>query len=249
MSEESISFKTALSGFNREDVLRYIEQSAKKHHEKFDTLTQEAETQRQECAQLREKNEMLSQKNADLLERLGEMTVADEKNAKQLATYKNQSEQYNAERLSLQEQIASLEEQLALLQQQKDALATQAAAFDQAKEKLAEMELSAHQRAKEMEERARFDAKRIRVQSAEIVGALKKELETVCEEYRLAMTQAQRTCDENTKRASALQEKLAGVLSSLDEVIVGELAVGQAEAPERLRMQQLLESLRGKEGE
>lgn len=244
MYEDGKGFKTSLmGGFNREDVLQYIEQTAKESGERIAALQQEAELLRSERDELREKNKLLNQKNADLLERLGEMTVEDEK---LLESTKEQEQRVaaNIEEIhSLRAQIQAFKSEKAGLLTKLEGLATRCAEYDAVKDNLAEMELAAHRRAKEIEERAQYDAKRVRVQSAEVVTALKREIALVCECYRNSTKQVKQVFEENERRAGEAQAKLELVVSTLDEVVVGELSTDQPDAPERPKMQQILEML------
>lgn len=245
MYEESKGFKTALmGGFNREDVLQYIEQSAKESSQRLAALQQENELLLAERNELREKNEALSQKNADLLERLGEMTVADEKLQTSAQEHARRAEQGEATLRELQERVAALEKENRTLREQSREVAARCAEYDALKENLTEMELAAHRRAHEIEERAQFDAKRVRVQSAEVITALKKELLTVCDAYRSAAAHAEQVAEENARRTTGMQTMLDGVIQTLDEVVVGELSPEQADGTERPTLQRILDSLK-----
>lgn len=249
MNEEK-GFKTSLvGGFDREDVLQYIERTAKESAERVATLQQEAELLRDERDELREKNEALSQKNADLLERLGEMTVAEEAQQGALADARREAEEAGARAGELDGRAQALETENSALHAQTEELAARCAAYDEDKERIAEIELAAHRRAKEIEERAQFESRRVRVQSAEVVGALRRELQAVCASYQTAAAQAERTAADNKRRADELEAKLELVVSTLDEVVVGELQSDAPDAPERPRMQQILDMLRGRDGE
>lgn len=248
MYEESKGFKVSLmGGFNREDVLQYIEQAAKESGERIAALQQKAELLRSERDELREKNEILSQKNADLLERLGEMTVADEKLQEAVAKHEQQAAADANSLRSVRARVRTLEQENASLAGQVGELAALCADFDASKKNLAEMELSAHRRAKEVEERAQYDAKRVRMQSAEVVTALKREIEAVCEQYRSGAEKARHLSEENNRRAEEAQAKIELVISTLDEVVVGELAADKPEGAERPKMQQILEMLTGRD--
>ncbi len=245
MYEESKGFKTALmGGFNREDVLQYIEQSAKESSERLAALQQENELLLDERNELRGKNETLSQKNADLLERLGEMTVADEKLQAHAQEHTRRVEQGESEMRVLKERVAALEEENRTLREQSREVTARCAEYDALKENLTEMELAAHRRAHDIEERAQFDAKRVRMQSAEVIAALKKELLTVCDAYRAAAAQASRTAEENARRANGAQATLDSVLRTLDEVVVGALEPEQGETADRPTLQRILDSLK-----
>lgn len=250
MYEESKGFKTSLmGGFNREDVLRYIEQAARESGERIEALQQENDRLAQERDELRERNQALSKKNADLLERLGEMTLADEQRSGEAEKLAQQAAR-DAETLRAAcARLTEAESENEALREQAERLAEQAAEYEASKENIADMELCAHRRARDLEARAEFDARRVRMQSAEVVSALKKQLADVADEYRTAAATAKRTAEANERRAAEAQQKLDEVLTSLDAVVVGELATNEPEGQERPRVQRVLDILCGREGD
>ena len=62
-------------GFRREDVLRYIEETDAKYYEESERLRSSLDDAQTAMGELRGQNEKLTEKNAELLERLGAMTL------------------------------------------------------------------------------------------------------------------------------------------------------------------------------
>ena len=75
MDEQTRGFRSAIfGGFNREDVLHYIEETDTKYYIETAELRSQLTEAQSAMNELRTQNEALTAKNAELLERLGEMT-------------------------------------------------------------------------------------------------------------------------------------------------------------------------------
>ena len=85
MDEQSKGFRSAwFGGFKREDVMQYIEQTDSKYYAETEELRRQLTEAQSALGELREQNETLTEKNAELLERLGEMTLDTDKIRAQL---------------------------------------------------------------------------------------------------------------------------------------------------------------------
>ena len=72
MDEQSKGFRSAwFGGFKREDVMQYIEQTDSKYYAETEELRRQLTEAQSALGELREQNETLTEKNAELLERLG----------------------------------------------------------------------------------------------------------------------------------------------------------------------------------
>lgn len=246
MYEDNKGFKIAVvGGFNREDVLQYIEQAARESGERLERMQDEAEQARTEAEELHRENVILREKNAELLERLGEMTVESDKCRQETSKARAEAEQDTAQAQRLREQVRALEEENARLCGQVEVLGKQNQEYQASKERLAEIELSAYRRAQEVDERAQQDAQRIRVQSAELISQVKRELAAVTDRYRAAQQRAANEMADAAERAAALLGRVDQVVETLDEVMVGELSGGQEDAPPRPTMTDTIELIKG----
>ena len=71
MDEQTKGFRSAVfGGFRREDVLRYIEETDAKYYEESERLRGSLDDAQTAMGELRGQNEKLTEKNAELLERL-----------------------------------------------------------------------------------------------------------------------------------------------------------------------------------
>ena len=121
----SANFKTCLfGGFDREDVVAFIEKSSRESRERIEALEQENQT-------LQQKNQSME---AELLLMRGEFKERSER-AEQAQTLQNQLAE-------LTEKLRQTEEEVAVLRQQ-------AADYQSLKEHIADIEISAHRRTEE----------------------------------------------------------------------------------------------------
>ena len=128
----SANFKTCLfGGFDREDVVSYIEQLSRESSERIEELEKE--------------NEALRQKGQNME---GELLLMREQFLTRSEQAK-QSEELQAETLRLREQVAALQAQLATVREESAALRAQAADYQSLRDHIADIEISAHRRTEE----------------------------------------------------------------------------------------------------
>lgn len=156
MGENGSQFRTAaLGGFHKQDVLEYITRTAKDHLEQMETLkkSQEAaQAERDELAQRVQSAEAAQKKSAAecqrLSETLTERTTALECAERELAQLKEAYEKASIRLAELEEKTPDLE--------------AGAAAYAALKDSMATIELEAHRKARETEERAQAQAAKVR---------------------------------------------------------------------------------------
>lgn len=121
----SANFKTCLfGGFDRQDVVSYIEKSSRESGERIEQLERE--------------NKSLQQKNQSMETELALMR----------GQYKDSCDK--AERVAaLEEQTSAQAEMLRVLQQENETLRAQACEYQSLKDHIAEIEISAHRRTEE----------------------------------------------------------------------------------------------------
>lgn len=202
MSEQGFQFHTAtFGGFRKQDVMAYLERSAKDHAEKLASIRKElseeklARAKDEECrevmakriAALEAENQRLA---ADLLDREASLKVLD------------------GER-------AELEKLLAELRSRVDKLAPSATAYEAVKDRTASIELEAHGRAQQIEEEGRQRAKKIREEAAEWFARMKETYDRLHSDVDELMTHAARELE----RAGASLEGLSGTFEGYDEAL------------------------------
>ncbi len=196
-------FRTAaFGGFNRQDVLTYLEEQAaqaSRQREELegqlseantqrDTLRREGEELRGQITQLQQSLDALRQEQAGLSSRLEECN-------RELSTSRTQSSQ-NAQALE-----AALRERDAL-QEKLEALTPDAQAYTQLKDRTAGVELEAHRRAQAIQEQAEEEARKVRRLVEQWLQGVRREHEELCS--RVEST-ASHTAEELRKAQECLE--------------------------------------------
>ena len=151
MEEKEIQFRTtAFGGFQKRDVLDYLEKSAREHGEAINTLQRELGAVRKEkadgeqtCAQLEDRVRTLEEENSRLRDQLA---------------------QQEAKLTQTAEGRDTLEETVRQLQAKVDELTPGCAAYESIKDRTASIELEAHGRARAIEMGAHEKLKKSRSQ-------------------------------------------------------------------------------------
>ena len=126
------NFKTALfGGFDREDVVSYIQQTSRENQQRVSALEEE--------------NHGLQERNRAMEAELNTLRRAVLENSAAADTC-----------LQLQTQLRELQEQAQKLQKETEYLSAQAAEYQSLKDHIADIEISAHRRTEEFRARASF---------------------------------------------------------------------------------------------
>ena len=238
MDEQSKGFRGALfGGFKREDVLQYIEQTDSKYYAETEELRRQLTEAQAALTELRSQNETLTEKNAELLERLGEMTLDTDKIRAQLdeieSGFSLQTSEIEAQNARAQELAAENDR----LTAENAKLSAKCVEYDASKDKIAEMELSAYRRAKQIEEDAKNELQKLRRQSLEMIDQVKRQLDATKENYRTVLARSQQESAEMARKAGE-------VLGEIDRITA---ALGKGEADKsRNGLREVLNSLRPK---
>jgi len=128
----STNFKTCLfGGFDREDVISYIEQSSRESQERIDELMRSNEDLAKQIDELTRQNEELTGKLAELQETADKYTAT--------------AESFEA----LQDRSGALVKRIEDLTAENESLRSQAQDYQSLKDHIAEIEISAHRRTEE----------------------------------------------------------------------------------------------------
>lgn len=238
MDEQNRGFRGALfGGFKREDVLQYIEQTDSKYYSETEELRRQLTEAQSALTELRGQNETLTGKNAELLERLGEMTLDTDKIRAQLDEIERgfslQTGEIEAQNARAEE-LAAENDRLAA---ENAKLSAKCGEYDASKDKIAEMELSAYRRAKQIEEDAKSELQKLRRQSLEMIDQVKRQLDATKENYRTVLARSQQESAEMARKAGE-------VLGEIDRITA---ALGKGEADKSKNgLRELLNNLRPK---
>ena len=189
----SVNFRTRMfGGFDREDVVAYIEKVTKENQTQVDRLTQDNDRLQQENEQLRHEADVLRTQ-------LGGM----EDSAREKEELSQQAQRLAQENRDLQDALHDLQERC-------DQLQVQADEYAKIRDHIAEIEISAHRRTEEF-----------RAQTIQQIHGLVAQQRTWCEENRVRYAELLERFSEKLDSArSILQETdLSGfsdMLSQLD---------------------------------
>lgn len=216
MDEQSKGFRGAVfGGFKREDVLHYIEETDRKYYTETEELRRQLSEAQSAMSELRQQNETLTEKNAELLERLGEMTLDTDKIRAKL----DEIEQgFTLQTTEIEAQNARAEElakENEALRAENAKLSVKCGEYDASREKIAEMELSAYRRAKQMEEDARGELQKLRQQSLDMIEQVKHQLDSAKENYRTVLARSQQESAEMARKAGEVLGEIDRISASL----------------------------------
>ena len=170
MDEQTRGFRSAIfGGFNREDVMHYIEETDTKYYTETAELRSQLTEAQSAMNELRTQNEALTAKNAELLERLGEMTLDTDKIRAQLDQIESGFSLQATEIEAQNARAAQLAAENDRLTSENAKLSAKCGEYDATREKIAEMELSAYRRAKQIEEDAKVELQKLRRKSMETI--------------------------------------------------------------------------------
>lgn len=216
MDEQNTGFRSAVfGGFKREDVLRYIEEVDRRYFEQTDTMQKQLTESQNALQELREQNALLTEKNAELLERLGEMTLDADKVRAQLDQIENGFTLQTTEIEAQSARATALAEENERLAGENERLSARCGEYEASKEKIAEMELSAYRRAKQIEEDAKHELHKLRRQSMELISEVKHQLDATKENYRAVLSRSQAESAEMARKAGEVLGELDRISGTL----------------------------------
>ena len=182
MDEQTRGFRSAIfGGFNREDVMHYIEETDTKYYTETAELRSQLTEAQSAMNELRTQNEALTAKNAELLERLGEMTLDTDKIRAQLDQIESGFSLQATEIEAQNARAAQLAAENDRLTSENAKLSAKCGEYDATREKIAEMELSAYRRAKQIEEDAKVELQKLRRKSMETIEQVRRQLDATKE--------------------------------------------------------------------
>ncbi len=160
MSVGEYRFRGSMFGFNRQDVLKYIEAIHKDHAAQLQSLKEDLERERDQRSQVEEQGSLANEEAAAAGQDAQRCKEELEQALKELRQTQSQREDL---RLRLQ----SAQEDLAALQKAADRMAPAAKAYEALKEKAAGIELDAHNRAQVIVKQGEEEAAEIRRRMAD----------------------------------------------------------------------------------
>ena len=207
----------ALGGFNKQDVLTFLEEQAK----------QTAQAQQQLQEQLEESGrqlELLRQEKADLNGRLEQARMELEALRQERDSLDSQLNQTRQELSGSQDQTGQTVRELEELRQERDRLQASleeaqpdAQAYAKLKERTAGMELEAHLRAHTIQAKAENDARQLRVQMEQWIQQMERAYEAAREELASTISHA----DSELEKVRAGLERINGMVCGQETALRG----------------------------
>lgn len=213
MNSDELQFRTAtLGGFNKQDVLNYIEMILQEHSVKLEAaekareeLVQERDTLKEEAALTGRTQEGLKRQVEALRERL-------EKMAQELDQTKQELEQEREGRENSELRVLELEERLSKAE-------PAAAAYESVKDRTAGIELEAHHRAKKVEEAAKEQVKATKEELERWIQTSRLEYDCLRGEVETAVSQAAKELDQVGERLQKLTSVFVGQDAALEKLL------------------------------
>ncbi len=223
----------ALGGFNKQDVLSFLEEQAKQSAKAQQTLQGRLEAAERQSETLRQEGEELRQQ---LEEARREVETARQSRD----SLHVQLEQVNQELSASREQLSQAAKELEQARRERDEARSQleelrpdAQAYVQLKERTAGVELEAHRRAQAIQEKAESDAQRTRRQVNQWFQRLGREYDTLRSQVEATVSHAASELEkagERLDQVSRLMGDQETVLEGLARAY-GETDLDRVEAP------------------
>lgn len=223
----------AVGGFNKQDVLTFLEAQAKQAaqtQQDFQTRLEEAEQQRDA---LRQERDSLS---AQLEEVRRELETARQGRDSLSAQLEERTRELSASQNQHSQTARELEEarrELAELRGRLGALEPDAQAYVQLKERTAGVELEAHRRAQAIQAKAEEDAQKARRQVEQWLKRMGREYDALCTQVETTVSHAASELEKAGAGLERLNELMSGQGTALEGVrrAYDETNLGRPEAP------------------
>lgn len=187
---------SAFGGFNRQDVLTYLENSAKEAAQQKEALQQELEKAGEAAAKL----------ESELAELRGQLSRLEREHAEQQAKLEQSEAALTAANARCGDKSSELERARAELKQlrgQLEEMAPDAQAYREIKERTAGIELEAHRRAQAIEEKAQADAAQLRRRMEQWMQRVSREYDGLRSEVEATVAHA---ADQLAKAGRTLEQ-------------------------------------------
>ena len=227
MSQSEMGFRTAAFGFRREDVLDFIEEEADRRNALEEKLY---EIQKERASLMQEKEEANHAAQALIADRdriLSEQQSKDQTITSlqaQVRIAQDASTQAQEELTTVRAKMDEMQKELDNVRADNASLLSKCAEYDEARARLAEIELCARGRAEEIQQRAVEDAYSLLEEAEKMAERLLDAIEQTKESYRQALADAERESErahvhavESLEKFDTIMNGLRGRLSQAEE--------------------------------
>ena len=204
MSDTELQFRTAtFGGFNKQDVLAYLESTARSHAE-------QQEAQRKELAAAQAAQAAQAEECAAAVRRAEELAQENARLAGELAASAKDLEDARADRDARDRRLADLDRELGELRAHLARIAPAAESYERIKNRTAGVELEAHRRAQEIEDDARDKSRQARAE-------LEQWIYQVQAGYDRLRTDVDATIAHASGELERVRKSLDGLMGQFDE--------------------------------
>lgn len=225
MNENEFQFRTsAFGGFQKQDVMNYLERNAREHAEAVAALQKELAEEKVARAEGEEKLSDLEKRLAALEEEKSTLSA-------QLAEREEELRRVKEEREELQTMAAGLQDQV-------DKLAPAAAAYEAVKDRTASIELEAHGRAQAIEQEGRQKAKKCQEQVKEWFAKTRQVYARLQTDMQATLGHAVRELERAGQSMSGLHDSLDGQEDALEAIQAQIEALDGPKLPQPLSLEE-----------
>lgn len=226
MSATEHRFRTAAFGFNRQDVMQYIEAVHKDYAAKVKDIKGELARERDQRSSLEEQGSLASSE-AQAAEK------AAQRCKEELEKVREALEEAQRERDSLRLQLQAAQQDLAVMQEAADRMAPAARAYETLKDKAAGIELDAHKRAQIIVKAGEEEAAQTRRKVAQWLRQAQSSYARLCGDVSATLSHATAEMERTAKSLDAVSAELDDHGRRLEDIAVE--AENQAMAPSQER--------------
>ena len=201
-------FRAALGGFNRRDVMAYIEQSAAAHHRRVSELEQRLARAEQERDDMRQEADGLRSQQGDLAAEEARVRSSLEESTEALARLRGELSQTETKLGVAREELKRMQEKVA-------ELAPMAERYEQLKDRVATVELDAHRKAQATIDEAQAQVDALREQARQWTGQVLEQHQALCQGVQRMLEQAREVAAMEQSLAQA-QEQAQALLGKVE---------------------------------
>lgn len=195
----------AFGGFNKKDVLDYLELMSQENAQQLQNLQQQLDQAQTQCSQL-------SDRNVGQAARVEWLQGENQRLEQESAQLRAQLEQANEQSDALRAQLAQAQAAQKSLQEQVDKLQPDAAAYAAVKDRAAGVELDAHRRAQHVLDEAQDQAQQLRRQMEQWLQKVQREYDALRTEVDSTVSHAANQLE----KAGASLQKVSALMDQQD---------------------------------
>jgi chromosome segregation ATPase len=201
----------ALGGFNKQDVLDYLELVSKEHEQQLQALQEQLQQAKDQCGQL-------SAEAAQHDTQLEQLRQTNQQLLQKSAQFQEELRGCQDEKRQLQDQLDQARAEQKALQAQVDKLTPDAEAYAAVKERAAGVELDAHRRAQGVLDQAEDQAKQLHSQMEQWLSRVGREYADLRSQVDATVSHAAGELEKAGSILAQVTQELAQQDDALDEL-------------------------------